>query len=390
VFGFGGIGIGARGWSGASVAAPVVAPPSPLATQSQQVPILIVAEKLLPIIQAQSFPLDIVASKNSLTAPLFRTEVALASITLGAALRLTGTSPAVTLAAGTGTLTYTGAAVPGIKVEIQTSTTFRISYNGGSTWDASGITIPTGSTYTVPSGKPAVGNLVGFPAGTYVTGDTYAGTVATLRSTEGNSYTFTNTTVAQQPVYRHASDPANPEVRAGLHFGGAQYLLSTDAATVASFANDPAYTLLYRVAYTSATAQGWVISAGRSDDNTNRRKRYGVGSSSGGRHNYFWRNDAAGTATHVSTANPITTPQNVCWQSPGSNGGQSLRLNDVSGALGVSASNIGTLTPNRVGIGADIKSTVAEFLNGHVYDIAMFSTSLSGADLSAWNAELAA
>ena len=40
-------------------------------------------------------------------------------------------------------------------------------------------------------------------------------------------------------------------------------LISTDAAVVALFANDPAYTLLYRVAYTSATAQGWVISACR-------------------------------------------------------------------------------------------------------------------------------
>jgi hypothetical protein len=396
LFGIGGLGFGARGWAGTNVPVPTPTPPEPLAIQSQQVPVIIVAEKLLPIVQSQSFPLDIVAYKNTLTPPQLRLEVSGAAITLGGTLRLTGTGPAITL---TGTLLF-ASACPGLVVEILTGGalnvgTYRVSYNGGSTWalaGSGGQVLPAGGTQALNGA--ATGVTLNFAAGTYVVAAVYQGTVATIRSTEGSTYTFANATVTLQPVFRHASDPANPEARAGLYFGGAQYLTSLDAAVIALFTNDPALTVVYRVAYALADANGTVVAA-CSSAGSNDKRRYGQINTGTGREQQAWVNAAnAANASHVSSTDPLTgtnTPHNVCWYGPGSGGAINLETNGGSAQTVVpSTATIGTLTPNRVSIGAVHDNSADTFLTGHIYDLAVFSAQLGGTDRGSWNTEMAA
>lgn len=326
-----------------------------------------------------------------------RVQVKNAQITLGGTLRLTGTSPVVSLSvtpSSGGSLTYaTGSVTPNILVKYTTGGilgvgVFEVSYNGGSTFAHTLVTIPAGGTYDLDG---AAANLrLTFASGTYVLNDTHEGAVATIKSSEGHAYTFTNATAAQQPIYR---DPAvTADGKSALFFAGAQVLHSTDAAAAALFADDPAYTLMYRLAFTVADAAGYVVSSCDSADNTNKRKLYGQITTGLGRDVYIWRNNAAGTATHTCTTDPMTggaNAKNVCWHAPGSNGGQNIRVNDSSEGLGVSAANIGTTTPNRVSLGADGKSTVATFFSGTLYDLVYFNTQLSSGDKTTWNSALA-
>jgi len=378
---------GASGPAGASGAVGAVGVPfSLLASATQVFPILIVADKLQPIVSSQAFSLDIVAYKTTITAPNLRVKVGAAAITLGGTMRLTGTSPAITL---TGTLLFPSAC-PGIKVEVTTGGTastlvFRVSYNSGATWALSGQT-PTGGTFAL-SGA-AAGVTLNFAAGTYILADTYEGTAETLRSTEGASYTFTNATAAQQPVFRHASTPGAPEARAGLFFAGAQYLVSSDAAAVALFANDPALTLITRLSYTVLAANGCYF-ASCASAGTNSKRRFQQLITSPGRNTHVWVNAAAGTGTNTSAAGVLSGAHNVCWFFPGSGGTVNLQVNGGADVQVTAAAAIGTSTPNRLSIGAVADSSADTFYSGYFYDLAAFSSNLNPASRSSWNTELA-
>lgn len=373
------------------MAVPAPVAPTPLAVQTQQIPVLIVAEKLLPIVQTQAVTLDITASKASLTAAQLRVKVASAAITLGGTMRLMGTGPAVTL---TGTLLF-ASACPGLRVEILTGGalnvgTYRVSYDGGATWalaGSGGQVLPAGGTQALAGA--ASGVTLNFAAGTYVVSAVYQGTVVTIRSTEGSTFTFTNATAGLQPVFRHASDPSNAEARAGLYFGGAQYLTSTDSSVVALFVNDPALTVIGRVAYQTLAANGTWLSAADSAGTSNKRRFQQI-STSPGRESHVWVNGSATSGTSTSSANALSGAHNVCWFFPGAGGSVNLQVNGGSDVQVTANAAIGTSTPNRVSLGAVHDNSADTFLTGHIYDIAVFGTQLGSSDRGAYNTDMAA
>ena len=83
------------------------------------------------------------------------------TLVYGSTLKVTGGGPAVTI-------TRQPTISTAFKIEIQTATTFRWSNDGGSTWVASGVTIPNGSTADLgASGEFA------FAAGVYSSAHSY-------------------------------------------------------------------------------------------------------------------------------------------------------------------------------------------------------------------------
>ncbi len=328
--------------------------------------------------------------------PQLRVQVSAASITLGGTMRAAGTSPpVVTLTAGTGSLTY-ASGCPGLRVEIDSvaggtargQATFRISYNSGSTWAYSGVT--TAATYSIPDG-PAAGNVVNFPTGTYGTTQSWEATVTTILSTEGSTYTFTNATASRQPIFRDAA--VTPDSKDALFCAGAQALVSTDAAAVALFANDPALTVAARVAYTAADANGVYLGAGDSAQATNRQRRFSQGNTGAGRETQVWVNDAGTVVTHTCTTDPLTggtAAHNVMHYGPGSAGAINIDVNGSTETMSPATATIGTLTPTQLVLGATGNTTPTLFFNGYLYDLAVFSSQLSSADRAAWNTNLSA
>jgi hypothetical protein len=324
--------------------------------------------------------------------PDLRVQVSQASKTLGGTMRAAGTSPpVVTLAAGTGSLTYSSNC-PGIKVIISDvsggtalgQAKFDISYDSGNSWAHTGVT--TTASYSIPDGV-AAGNVVGFPAGTYGVDQSWEGTAATVRSTEGNSYTFTQATASIQPVFRHASSTADG--KSALFFAGAQYLRSTDAAVYNIFSNDPAFTLAYRVAYTAADALGTVCGPANSGS-SNKKRRFGQSVLGNGRQSHSWFNDAGTNATNDSTAdNTSTSAVNVEWDSAGSNSTIQVRVNNGSNQGPAGTQNIGTLTTNRLSIGAEDDNVAGVFLSGLFYDLILYSSQKGASDLGNINTALA-
>lgn len=320
----------------------------------------------------------------------------LATITLGGTMRATGTSPpVVTLTAGTGSLTYAGNC-PGIRVWIDSvaggtargQATFSISYDSTTTPAHSGVT--TAATYSIPDG-PAAGNVVNFPAGTYGTDQVWEGTVATLRSSEGNSYTFTQATASAQPVLRKAA--ATPDAKDALFFNGAQVLACTDAAVVALGTNDPALTVAFRAAYSSADADGMVCSFANTGIATNRRRRWGQSSNSTGREVHIVANDAGTVVTNTCNTTPITATTNAhncVWYGAGSNGALALDVNGANETIINSPVNVGTFTPNNFALGACNDSSADTFFVGLVYRVALWASQLSAGDRTTVNTELAA
>lgn len=121
----------------------------------------------------------------------------------GSVTHLNGSDP------GTGpTVTPGGAPVEADDIFIEITTggargtaVFRWSKDGGSTWVASGVTVPSSGSYTLGS----TGATAGFAAGTYVLGDTYEwSTTAPIVYVEATTYTWT-------------SD--NPETDSAITFG---------------------------------------------------------------------------------------------------------------------------------------------------------------------------
>lgn len=361
----------------------------PVASSSQPIEGLqvanlqIVAAAFAPIIGSQTITLVIVATHSALLAAQFRMQVAAATTTLGTTMRAAGSTPVVLLAAGTGSLTFAGGAVPGFKVTILGGAlTFDLSFDSGNSTAFAGQTIPVGGgNYTIPSGTYS-GMIITFPLGTYTAAGTYEGTVATALSTEGNSYNFSQATASIQPVFRHrASTPAG---QYGWLFAGAQYLSSTAAGVLTLLTDDPAHTVRFRVAYTVAAANGAVYSVAQTGG-SNGKRRYGQISSGSGRQNYSAANNAGSAISGITAAaaTALTSAHNVAWSGPGSNGAENCSVN--GGAADPTATaNYGTLTPGRAAIGAVADNAADTFVSALFYDLAIHNTQLGGSDSTAW------
>jgi hypothetical protein len=123
----------------------------------------------------------------------------LLGITLGTTMRLTGTSPAVTLG---GTLTTATSLLvrirPGLGGIVGTSQ-WEYSTDNGASYTSGGVT----STPAVAVGS--TGFTVSFAAGTYVALDTYRSTVASWTDQNGGTNTVVQATPASQPLYVYNS-----------------------------------------------------------------------------------------------------------------------------------------------------------------------------------------
>lgn len=321
-----------------------------------------------------------------------RVQVAQAVITLGGTMLATGGGPAVTL---TGTLLFGAGLAPGIKVEITTNGTagaggaFRVSYDSGATWAHSGVT-PIPATYALDGA--AEGATLNF-SGAYTTSHSYEGTVATIRSTEGNSYTFTQATAASQPVLVKAAGWSGGQ-DALRGSGGAVGLHSTDAALVALITNDPALTTMGRVHYNALDATAYWFCAGDSAQSANRTRRFGQNVAGAGRCRQTSTNDAAGAtlATGLSTPDPNypNALHTECWKNVGANGAVTLMVDDASVGLDVATQNVGTLTPTRVSLLTEGDSAPANGHNGYLTDFALFNSALPAADITMWHNKMVA
>lgn len=346
---------------------------------------------------SQASSVEATAMLSTLVPAQLDMKVQNSTITLGTTMRASGTAPPVVLlAAGTGSLTFGPGLCPGFWVDILPGAlTFDLSFDSGATIAFAAQTIPVGGgNYTIPSGTYA-GMIITFPLGTYDATNLYEGTVASLVESVAG-YTFTQATAATQPVFRHrASTPDAKDALFHLQTGAAagQYLVSSDAAAAALFANDPPLTVFSRVAYTTADLTTTWLSAVNSATNDSRQRYFRQSSTGTGRENHVAINDTSTTISNVCTTDPLTGTTNahtVCWYFPGSNGGANIEVNGAAESLTIATLNIGTLTPNRVCIGgiADTAPTVG--MNGLIYRITVFSSALGATDRAAWTTEMAA
>ncbi len=333
---------------------------------------------------------EAVAALSLLIPAQLDVEIGNSVITLGGTMRLTGTSPVIT---PTGSLTFGAGLVPGIKLTVLPGgITCDVSYNSGSTTALAGATLTPGGTLALNGA--ASGVTLNFAAGVYVAGDTYEGTVATLLSSEGSSYTFTQGVAATQPVFRHRA--VTPDAKdATFHVnppGAGQWLASTDAAVVALFTDDPALTVFGRVGYTSQDFTGAWLCAASSALNDIRQRVFEQSSSSTGKEFHFAINNAGTTTSNLDTTTPITGLTNahtLCYYFPGSNGGANIEVNGSAEAFTSATFNPGTLTPTRVAIGGRADSAPTEGMNGYIYRITVFSSALGTSDRAAWTTEMA-
>lgn len=329
-----------------------------------------------------------------------RVQIAKAVITLGTLMRAAGTTPpTVNLAAGTGSLTYTngtGAGCPGLKVRISSvaggtargQALFDLSYNSGSTWAVTGVA--TAASYTIPGGA-AAGNTLAFGTGTYNVDQTWECTANVVRSTEGNSYTFTQVTLNSQPLFVKAAGWAGAQD--ALRGTGTHGLHSTDAALVSLFTNDPALTLMGRVHYSVADATGYWFAAGNSAQAVIGARRFGQSNAgTSGLCRQTCNNDANVTTTTTSTPDPSypTSVHNEAWTNAGGGGAVTFRVNDASCSLNNSPITVGTLTPNRVTLMLEGDSSPSAGLNGYLVDLVAFSSALSSANATEWHNALVA
>lgn len=320
-------------------------------------------------------------------------------ITLGQTMKAAGTSPpAVTLtltgggsvALNTSNLRANG----GIKVEIDSvaggtargQATFRVSYNNGSTWAHSGVT--TAATYDLDGG--ASGMRLNFPTGTYGTSQSWQATVETWTSADGLNRTFTNATAGQQPIYEVAGMDGGPCL---LFDGVDDRLHNTDAAMYAPFTNGHAFTLWARITFTIADRAGSFFSAANSGS-ANGCRSFGQTSVGNGRHIDIYLNDSGGTANSIRTTPELDSvsgggtysAHTVEWSFE-SNLSTCQVEGDTANPNGASFTP-GTLTPNRCTIGAQGKSTPANFFLGRMSQLLVWDQKLNSTQASDWRTEL--
>ena len=305
------------------------------------------------------------------------------NITLGTTMRLTGTSPVCTIAAGSGSLTY-ATNPPAYKIVITSSTTFDIYYDPSGAAAHTGVTIPAGSTYTVPDGAGA-GNVITFPAGTYTTNDTEESTCSSVTTADANAYVFSQGTAASQPVFSKDAT--------GYHFffNAGQTLECATAGLLALATNDPALTVMMKFAPTTAALAEdmltWTQTGG-----TNGSHRFGKAVTGTGRLTHICVNDAA-SSTNSNQTRGVDDLTNggltkFCWYGPGSNGGTNCKVNDANLNPNAGTWNPGTVTPTRCTLGATHDNAVRRAFKGKIYRAAAFNSQLSASDQTAWNAAL--
>ncbi len=310
---------------------------------------------------SQVLDFEVTASTSSLATPLADFDPA-RGITFGATLKVTAgtTVPAVTIG---GTVTFSTGA-PGLRIKITDVTggtgtgqaKFQYSTNNGSTWNGSDIT--TGSGVSLTGGTTAT-----FPAGTYATDQVWAATVETWTSREGNSYTATNATAAQQPIYFSSGFGAG-STPYFLFDGTDDRLVGTISSVTTAFADANPYTLFYQAALNAADVGYGIVSVGNSASG-NGKRYWGQSTTGSGRYNSSYRNDAASALNVDRSVNDVDTNPH-CFEWYTSSAGTSIYLQVDGGSANPSnvTSNPGTSTHNRVCFGCEFDSSPSLFFAG--------------------------
>jgi hypothetical protein len=350
---------------------------------SQSVQFQAIASTMVPIDVSQAILATFVATKGLVAAQMDVDPSK--NVTLSTTMRLTGTSSAMTLAAGSGSLTY-ASSPPAYLITIEAgATTFSIAYDGAiGTNKVTGIAIPVSSTYTVPGGKPGAGNVFTFGA-TFNAGDTYECACSSHTTADTNAYVFSQATAASQPVFSQDAT--------GYHFkyAGGQTLECSTAGLIALFTNDPAMTFMMKFAPTTADLSEDMFTITQSAS-TNGSHRFGKTITGSGRLSHVCVNDA-GSSTNSNQTRGVDDLTNggvtkYCWYGPGSNGGTNCKVNDANLNPTAGTWNPGTVTPTRATRGATHDNAVRRAYTGKEYRVVAFSSQLSASDQTAWNAAL--
>jgi hypothetical protein len=296
---------------------------------------------------------------------------------------LTGTSPAVTITkTGGGAIPEFTSNVPGLLVKITTGGAlavgkFDVSYNNGSTWAHTGVTLA--ATYALDG--TATNLTLNFAAGTYVLNDTYEMRVGTWRSNEGNLYSFSQVTGGQCAVYRGV-DVGTPY----LQFDAVDdiYLCTTTGAW-SWLQNSPAFTHIAKIYPDAFNTIRSYFSVGNSGQASNGDRRFGTTTTSAGRWFQGFTNDSGGTGPQNSATVPTIATHKLRWKSPGTT--LTLAADGTTDAtINAAACNPGTLTPNRACIGARSNLTPGGYFGGKIYRLLGWTSQLSDAQCAAWEA----
>jgi hypothetical protein len=347
----------------------------------------VVSRAFEPIVVGQTASVAIVAEEgNDLVPPVFDFDARF-NLTFGSSLRLTGTSPSIGLSvtpASGGSLTY-AANCPGLRVEI-TGTgalgagVFRVSYNSGTSWAYSGVTIPGGGTYDLDGA--AAGLRLTFSAGTYNSGDFYQGRITQWQSDEG--YTVTQGTLANMPIYINLGDGA-PYLQSVI--ANNMSMLGTDAAVIAVLTNNPAFSLLQKIAIDVPDAISFQFCVADGAQATNRNRRFGTDTGGAGRWAQQFTNDAGTTGPQVSGVNITNATHVLQWYSPGTT--LTLYEDGTVTSINGASCNPGTLTPTRYSFFCRCNSTLASFFGGRTYRVIGWDQELDAAtEGAAWLAEV--
>lgn len=302
------------------------------------------------------------------------------SVTLSTTMRLTGTSSAMSLAAGSGSLTY-ASNPPAYKITIEAgAATFAIAYDGAVGSNVvTGIAIPVSSTYTVPGGKPGAGNVFTFGA-SFTAGDTYECAVSSLTTQDANAYVFSQATAASQPVL------GKDATGYYLYFNAGQTLECTTASLLTLCTNDPAFTLMPKIAPDTADLAEDIITWTQTAS-TNGSRRYGKSVTGTGRLTAVIVNDS-GSSTNTNQTRGVDDLTNggvvkACWYGPGSNGGITCKVNDANANPNGGTWNPGTVTVGRCTIGGTHDNALRRLYKGKTYRLMAWNSNLSAAEQTA-------
>ncbi len=189
-----------------------------------------------------------------------------------------------------------------------------------------------------------------------------------------SAVSWANATVATQFEYEATGLGSKPCIRGRT----SSILVSTEAAVVAAFGTDAAYTLFYVAQWdTSMDFTGAVFGAGNSGTATSKTRLIGSSTSGLGRHINTVIDDAVATfsATATSDAANQTSAKVVEWFTTGT--AASCQENGGTANPSAAAQDAGTLTINQCGIGCRPDSVPDSEMRGRIAVVAAWNSNLS-------------
>lgn len=189
----------------------------------------------------------------------------------------------------------------------------------------------------------------------------------------GEANHATQTSDANKPTWESPSSGVNGN--AALAFdGSASYMTANGAAAIFSGSDKPFSVAIAFKLNNTTTAGKCYFGAGRSSSATPCQELYMANN-----HRAFRRDDASASSNPTGgTANTSTNVVSVVFS------GTAISVYDKgSVVINAAAHDVGTMTIDRVGIGALVRNTVSEFFNGRICEICLYDSALGTSDRQA-------